>query len=176
MPKRFLAAISGVVLLQLIAVPRAFAMCPVCTLTVGAGLGLARYLKVDDLVTGLWIGGFIVSSTGWLINVLNRRDIRFPGRILLITIISYALFLIPFSTAGLIGHPFNTIWGMDRLLTGIVTGSIAFFAAALWYQSLKRRNGGHTYFPFQHIVMEAGSLVVMSIVFFFIGKLFPTII
>lgn len=174
--KRFLASVSGISLLSVLSVPHAFAMCPICTLTVGAGLGLARYLKVDDLVTGLWIGGFIVSSTGWLINVLNRRNIRFPGRIILITIVSYALFLIPFYTTGLIGQPFNTIGGIDRLLLGIIAGSIVFFAAALWYKSIKRRNGEHAFFHFQHIAMEVGSLIVMSIVFFTIGKLFPTII
>ncbi len=175
MLKRALGILSGFGFLGLLPA-RASAMCPVCTLTVGAGLGLARYLKVDDLVTGIWIGGFIVSSTGWLINVLNRRNIRFPGRILLITVLSYALFLVPFSSAGLIGQYFNTLWGIDRLLVGIVAGSIAFFAAALWYKRLKKRHGGHASFPFQHIAMEVGSLVAMSVVFFVIGILFPTII
>ncbi|MEK7217864.1 MAG: hypothetical protein AAB728_00185 [Patescibacteria group bacterium] len=175
MPKRVLAALSGLSLLAFLPA-RASAMCPVCTLTVGAGLGMAKYLGVDDLVSGIWIGGFIVSSTGWLISVLNRRNIRFPGRILLITVASYALFLVPFYQVGFIGQYFNTIWGMDRLLLGIVAGSIAFFLAALWYKSLKRRHGGHASFPFQHIAMEVGSLVVMSILFFVLGKLVPTII
>ena len=37
------------------------AICPLCTFAVGAGIGLTQYLGIDDVITGLWIGGFIVS-------------------------------------------------------------------------------------------------------------------
>ena len=32
------------------------AICPVCTVAVGAGIGLSRWLGIDDSITGLWIG------------------------------------------------------------------------------------------------------------------------
>jgi hypothetical protein len=35
----------------------ASAICPLCTIAVGAGVGLSRWIGVDDAVTGLWIGG-----------------------------------------------------------------------------------------------------------------------
>ena len=34
----------------------AHAVCPVCTVAVGAGLGLAEWLGIDDSISGLWIG------------------------------------------------------------------------------------------------------------------------
>ncbi|MBU2577676.1 hypothetical protein KKA69_02480 [Patescibacteria group bacterium] len=42
------------------------AVYPVCTITVGAGLGISRWLGIDDSIPGLWIGGLILSSGLWL--------------------------------------------------------------------------------------------------------------
>ncbi len=33
-------------------------MCPVCSISIGVGVGLCRYLGIDDLISGVWIGGF----------------------------------------------------------------------------------------------------------------------
>ncbi len=33
------------------------AICPICTIAVGAGVGFSRYLGIDDTIAGLWIGG-----------------------------------------------------------------------------------------------------------------------
>jgi len=33
-----------------------FATCPVCVITVGGGLWLAKRLGVDDLIAAIWIG------------------------------------------------------------------------------------------------------------------------
>jgi len=30
-----------------------FAQCPVCTVAIGVGVGLCRYLGIDDLITGI---------------------------------------------------------------------------------------------------------------------------
>ena len=42
-------------LLALVALP-AQAVCPVCIVAVGAGLGLSEYLGIDDTIAGVWIG------------------------------------------------------------------------------------------------------------------------
>lgn len=44
------------------------AVCPVCTVAVGAGVGFSRYLGIDDTIAGLWIGALIVSVSMWTIN------------------------------------------------------------------------------------------------------------
>jgi len=33
-----------------------FAVCPVCTVAAGAGVGLSRWLGIDDIIIGLWVG------------------------------------------------------------------------------------------------------------------------
>lgn len=37
------------------------AQCPVCTVAIGVGVGLCRYLGIDDLITGLWIGALLLA-------------------------------------------------------------------------------------------------------------------
>jgi hypothetical protein len=148
-------------------------MCPVCAIAAGAGIGIAEELGVDDLVTGLWVGALTVAMIGWTVTWLNKKKIHFKGRIILTTLVWYALMVWPLQGLGFIGHPLNVIWGYDRLLVGIVFGSIVFFATHLWYLSIKKRNGGHAWFPMQKVVWPVSTLLLVSIAFFFLGKQFP---
>ncbi|MFH0969779.1 MAG: hypothetical protein V1804_04685 [Patescibacteria group bacterium] len=146
------------------------AICPICTITVGAGVGLSRWLGIDDTITGIWIGALIVSSIMWTINWMNSKNIRFKGRKIIITAGYCLIILVPLYWKGIIGHYFNKIWGIDKLLLGIIIGSIVFLASALWYQNLKKKNNDKAYFPFQKVVMPVGFLAIFSAIFYFITK------
>jgi len=158
-------------LLFLISLKQVFAVCPVCTVAVGAGVGLSRWLQIDDLITGLWIGGLISSLIIWTLNFLKNKNINFKGKTI-ITILSYYLLLIlPLYFSNIIGHPLNTfIFGIDKLLFGIILGSISFYTGANYYEYLKERNKGRAYFPFQKVVMPTIPLIVLSIFFYFLTK------
>ncbi|MBU2028952.1 hypothetical protein KJ761_03645, partial [Patescibacteria group bacterium] len=67
------------------------AICPVCTIAVGAGVGFTRYLGIDDTISGLWIGGLTVSIIMWTINWLNKKNIHFKGRKIITTLGYYLL-------------------------------------------------------------------------------------
>ena len=56
------------------------AFCPVCTVAVGAGLGLARWLRIDDTISGLWIGGLTISMIMWTLSWLAKKNINFKGK------------------------------------------------------------------------------------------------
>lgn len=144
------------------------AVCPVCTVAVGAGLGLSRWLGIDDSITGLWIGGLTVSFIIWTLTWLAKKKISFKG-IGPVTVVSfYLLIILPLYWGGLIGHPANAIWGIDRFVLGIIAGSAAFFGASSWYEQLKKKNNNHAHFPFQKIVMPVGTLVLLSGIFYFL--------
>jgi hypothetical protein len=149
---------------------RAFAICPVCTIAVGAGVGLTRYFGVDDTITGVWIGGLTVSMIMWTINWLNGKNIKFIGRKIITTVAYYALIVLPLFYTGIMGHPLNKMWGIDKLLVGIILGSVFFFIFGEWYQVLKRKNGGKAHFPFQKVAMPVLPLVILSIIFYFITR------
>lgn len=146
------------------------AVCPVCTVAVFAGLGLSRWLGIDDTISGLWIGAITVSISMWTINWMNKKKWHFKGRKILIALVWYALIVLPLFFTNIMGHPLNKIWGIDKLFLGIVVGSITFFAMELWYEQLKKKNNGHAHFPFQKIAMPVGALIILSLIFYFITK------
>ena len=148
---------------------KALAVCPVCTIAVGAGVGFSRWLGIDDTITGLWIGGLTVSLTMWTINWFNKKEFNFKGRDLITVIGYYSLMIIPLYFSSIIGHPYNKIWGLDKLLFGIILGSILFFLGAWSYDLIKQKRG-RAHFPFQKVVMPIFPLVVLSIIFYFLTK------
>lgn len=150
----------------------ALAICPICTIAVGAGVGLCRWCGISDTITGLWIGGFIVSMITWTENWLEKKNIRFKGRIFVNILGYYILIIIPLYYYGIIGNPLNAlcVCGLDKLLFGIIVGSVAFWFGASWYAYLKERNNGHAYFPFQKVVMPIAPLIILSIIFYLLIK------
>jgi len=156
----------GLVLLPL----KTFAVCPVCAVAVGAGIGFSRYLGIDDVVTGLWIGGLTVAMIMWTLDYFVRKGWRFRMDVLTVTIGYYLLIVVPLYFMDLIGHPLNVLWGIDKIILGTMIGSLALFGASMWYESLKKNNGGHAYFPFQKVVMPVLGLAVLSTIFYFLTK------
>lgn len=168
MEYRFKFAIAFLAFLVAFYTAQAFAVCPICTIAVGAGIGLAQWLGIDDTITGLWVGGLTVSLIAWTINWLNKHNIRFIGRKPLIVIFYYAIIIWPLSHKGVIGHALNKLWGIDKLVLGIIIGSILFLIGSLWYEQMKRKNNNRAYFPLQKVVMPIAPLIVFSGIFYFI--------
>jgi cellobiose-specific phosphotransferase system component IIC len=150
-----------------------YAICPVCVIAIGAGLGLSEYLGIDDTIAGLWIGGLLVAMILWTIDWFNRKKWWMSGhqwRDLLTALAYYILTIWPLWAKGLIGHPYHQFWGVDKLILGITIGSIAFIIANLTYNDIKKKNGGHAQFPFQKVVLPVSTLLVLSIIFYFLTK------
>jgi len=145
------------------------AVCPVCTVGVVAGLGLSRWLGIDDTISGLWIGGVLMSISAWTITWLKSKKWYFKGAPFVITASYYAVTVVPLYIKEIIGHPFNTYWGLDKLVLGIILGSASFFFGALLYKYFKNKNG-KAHFPFEKVVLPIAPLVVLSIIFYFLTK------
>jgi hypothetical protein len=153
----------------------ALAICPVCTVAVGSALGLSRYLGIDDTISGLWLGGLIVSLIFWTIDWLDKKNIKFKGRNVLTIVLWYLFLILPLYFLGFLGNPQNSLLCFcgiyfEKLFLGILTGSFAFWSGAEWYYYLKERNQGHAYFPFQKVVMPIAPLIVLSLIFYFLLK------
>jgi hypothetical protein len=153
----------------------ALAVCPVCTVAVVGGIELSRYLGVDDSVTGLWVGGLTVSMIFWTIDWLNRKNIRFTGRKILVTIGYYVLVVLPLYWLKIIHlhvPRYQTFCqcGIDKMTVGITAGSIGFLIGALLYEYLKKKNNGHAHFPFEKVVLPISPLIILSFIFYFLTK------
>jgi len=143
------------------------AVCPVCTIAVGAGIGLSRWLGIDDVITGLWIGGLLVSLTIWTEDWFTKKKFWAVKYRWLATLVVYILItLVPLYFMGVIGHPLNTLWGIDKLVLGSVLGGLVFYWAGVWaYRQWKARRGGRACFPFQKVVMPLAALLILSLIF-----------
>lgn len=160
--------IISLFLLLPLASAKAVPICIICTAAVGAGVGLSRWLGVDDAIAGLWIGGLTVSISLWTINWLNGKNIKFFGRQPLIFIIYYASIIWPLYHYNIAGHPSNKLWGIDKLLFGIIIGTIGFIIAVVINESLKKNHAGRVYFPFQKVVIPVGLLAILSLTLYLI--------
>ena len=170
--KKYLRFLIPCVLFLLLA-GQAQAVCPICIVGVGAGLGLARWLKIDDMVASLWLGAFILAIALWTIEWLDKKKIKFKGRKILVIVGYYALTAVsiwPFPQYTHIGHPLHSLWGIDKIVLGIIIGSIFFALALLTHEQLKRNNNNKSYFPLQRVVIPIGTLLILSIIFYFLTK------
>ena len=145
------------------------AVCPICTVAVGVGLGLSRYLGIDDAVSSIWIGGLILSSSFWLIDWLNKKyKVQNTKYIMLIFASMYALVLIPLWAGKIIGHPFNTILGIDKVLFGTALGSLMFLIG-MWVDGKIRKIKGKQLFVYQKVAFPVLTLVITSLLVYFYG-------
>jgi hypothetical protein len=158
------------------------AVCPVCTVAVGAGLGLSRYFGIDDTISGLWIGGLILSSSFWTSDWLQKRHFRIQGKLLdfLVSIIFLIMVIGPLWYSEIIGHPFNTvslnltpwtevpsIFRLDKLIFGTFVG-MAIFLLAVALDKKVRKIFGHQLFIYQKVVFPIASLILTSLVFYLV--------
>lgn len=157
-----------VILFSLILGQAAQAVCPVCTVAVGACVGFSRWLGVDDLISGVWIGGVIVSIIIWFLSWLDKKQIRFKLRWLVVSVLFYLIVFLPLCWTGIIGHPFNRFYGVDKLLFGTIFGSMSFLLAVWFGNFLKKRNQGKPLFPFQKVLLPILFLLITSLIFYYI--------
>ena len=156
----------------------ALAVCPLCTIAVAAGVGLSRYLGIDDTITGLWVGALTLSMAFWNINWFEKKKINFKFRSTITVLAYYLIVIFPLWGMGVMGNKLgalktfgtNSLFSVDKLSLGILVGSIAFWTSVEWYAHLKAKNNDHAHFPFEKVVIPNALLVILSFAFFFLTK------
>lgn len=146
------------------------AVCPVCTVAIGAGVGLSRYLGIDDTVSGIWAGGLIISSSLWFSSWLKKKNISFPFRSAVIILVFYLLTVIPLYYSKVIGHAGNVLWGTDKLFLGMISGSVLFFLSLLIDRYIRMKNNGKVIMYYQRVILPVSLLMIGSTVFYIITK------
>jgi hypothetical protein len=140
----------------------AHAVCPLCTIVIGAGLGFSRYLGIDDLITGIWLGGFITSMGLWSANTLLKWKVPHPK---VVGVVFFYVFTMIFLwIAKLIGLPDNTVFGVDRLVFGSIIGLLVFLSTAQIDVALRKSNEGKVYIYYQKVLLPMLFLSLVSYV------------
>jgi len=147
-----------------------FAVCPICTVAVGAGLAISKKFGIDDTITSVWIGGLLMSVSIWTINWLGKKKWTFPGHQVVIGLVWYGITFVPLYFTEALFIPNNTILNIDKIIFGTLVGSLVFAATVSLYQYLKAKNGGKAHFPFEKVAIPVAGLILTSLVFYFITK------
>ena len=167
-----------VMVITLVFVGVADAVCPVCTIAIGAGLEGMRMLGVKDIITGIWAGGLTMSLIGWTANYMRRHNVKNPIWYILNIVVYLSLlmgvYFVPLNNP-IVKWWENCMWGIDQFLLGIIIGALTFILMEVWYFRIKKNHGGHAQFPFQKVVMPFGGLLLMSFIFWVIIKWLPKI-
>jgi drug/metabolite transporter (DMT)-like permease len=102
--------------------------------------------------------------------LISRKNISFAGRNILTIGGYYLMVIFSLHFSHIISNPWETICGclFDKLFIGIVTGGIAFYNGAVWYEFLKEKNGNKAYFPFQKVAMPIIPIILLSLLFSFL--------
>lgn len=150
----------------------ALAQCPVCVVTVGGGMLIARKLGVDDLLVSIWIAALNVAISFWLASGMKDKALRpkflhnpwIFSFIMLISTVAY------FQFTDQIGHPSNQVLGIDKIILGQIFGSLTMIGGNSFYQLTKKRLG-HTPFPYAKVVFPFVSVLIITLVFKFVFSL-----
>ena len=138
----------------------AHAHCPLCTAAVGGGVAVTRFYGLDDIVMGIWVGAFVVSTALWM-NKKIKRD-YLPFQDLFISSIAMVVTALSFYFGGLLGDLRYMLFGVDKLLIGMVLGGTVTYLVPLLSEAIKKRRG-RILFPFQTIILTLVSLLIISL-------------
>lgn len=146
------------------------AVCPLCVIAVTGGIELSRMLKINDAITGLWIGGLAIALIYWTLDFLNKKNINFPFKNIFIILIWYILIFYSIYFSKIESKNILNLQFLTYLNLGIILGSFAFWFGALTYDFLKQKNNGKAYFPFQKVVMPILPILILSLILYFLLK------
>jgi len=160
--------ISVVALMALLMTRVASAVCPVCTVAIGVGLGVSRWLGISDIIVATWIGALLASSAFWIFNFATKKGLKLKGLREMIFALFYAMALATLWSLNILGSPGNVLWGIDKFVFGVIIGTIVFIGSKISYDEAKKKRG-KALFPFQKVVMPIVILSGVSIFLYFMG-------
>ncbi len=137
--------------------------CPICTIAIDAGVGVAQKMGVPVAIVGLWAGALLTLLGYWLIKFFDKRGWKFWGRNALLIGLSVAM--IVFAYVGDIDYSPQWFMGfiyIDPILFGTLVGMILFILVEKLYERMKAKNGGHAHFPFERVVLPVVALALAS--------------
>jgi hypothetical protein len=146
----------------------AYAQCPICIVTVGGGMYLAKKLGVDDLLVSIWISALNTAISFWLAPKLKIKLLRNPW---ILSFIMLGLTLFYFQFTDQIGGQTNRFFGIDKIIFGQVLGLLVMFFGNWFYAFTKKKNNDKTIFPYAKVAFPFLSVLVTTLIFKFVFKL-----
>lgn len=167
MTKRILLGAVGAAGALLAQLTPAFAHCPLCAAATGALVATTRVMGIDDAIVGTFVGAFTIATAFWLNNWLKKKTKReyLLGQPYILSAVFLVLTLVSMYGTGLLGAlpPLFWIIGMERLLFGILLGSVLSISSFEFHNLLRSLNKSKNHFPLQGIVLPIVVLLVADV-------------
>ena len=181
MKKIFILSLLALLIIQIV-IPLVSAHCPLCTAAAAGGVAIARFYGVDDSIVGLLLGAVIVSTALWFGKWMKKKDYGFVIPEFILVIASFLVFAIPFYYTGLITNidmvksmPEHHsmlglgVLGIDKLLAGMIIGSLAVWEAFALSDSIKKKRG-KVLWDYQGLSFMIIALIILSLIFWILTK------
>ncbi|KKP67161.1 MAG: hypothetical protein UR68_C0013G0031 [Candidatus Roizmanbacteria bacterium GW2011_GWA2_35_19] len=139
-----------------------YANCPVCIITVGGGLLIAKKLGIDDLLVSIWISGLNTAIAFFLAEKIKKKIFSNPYLWVMVFYISTLVYL--FYTKQL-GHLGNTFLEIDKVFFGMTLGMITFLLANFADKFIRMKNRGKRLFNFQKVIVPLVFLLMVTFIF-----------
>jgi len=124
-----------------------YASCPVCVITVGGGLLIAKKLGIDDLLVSIWLSG-LNSAMAFLI---------FKKHPYLWSLIFYGLTIVYLTYTRQLNYP--------KVFLGMTIGPLTFFLAIFIDKLIKKIRKGKVLFPYQKVTIPLLLLILVTLIF-----------
>jgi len=141
-------------------------VCPICVVAIGAGLGLSRWFGIDDVISSVWIGAFLIAIISWTLSFMKKKGWSFTDDGIVITLFYVLLTFIPLYYAKIVGNPLNQIWGIDKIIFGSTVGATVLFLAHWLHLYLKKKNKGKSFFSYQRVAVPVAALILTSLILY----------
>ncbi|KUK79089.1 MAG: hypothetical protein XD95_0615, partial [Microgenomates bacterium 39_7] len=66
------------------------------------------------------------------------------------------------------GDPLNTLWGMDKIILGLILGTVTFYLSVLTDKSIKKANDDQVLVYYQKVILPMLYLSILSFIFYLI--------
>ncbi len=142
-----------------------YANCPVCILTVGGGLIIAKKLGIDDLLVAIWISGLNTAIGFWAASSIKKKILSNP---ILWSLTFFTMAIIYLSYTNQLGHANNKLWGIDKVFLGMTIGLLTFFVAVFIDKLIRYKNKGKVLFNYQKVIIPVTCLSIITILFNFL--------
>ncbi len=140
----------------------AYAQCPVCVVTVGGGMLIAKKLGIDDFLVSIWISALNTAISFWLAPKFKIKFLKNPW---ILSLIMLGLTLFYFQFTDQIAAAGNQLFGLNKIIFGQILGLLLMFLGNFLYAYTKNKNNGKTLFPYAKVVFPVGIVLITTLIF-----------
>ncbi|OGK62127.1 hypothetical protein A2334_04705 [Candidatus Roizmanbacteria bacterium RIFOXYB2_FULL_38_10] len=150
-------------------VPPVYAQCPVCVVTVGGGLLIAKKLGIDDLLVSIWLSGLNTALAFWFASSMKHKLLK-SGLGWAIGFFILTIGYLVYSKQ--LGHQGNTFLGIDKIVVGMTVGFIISLFAIFVDKLIRKKNNGKVLFYYQKVIIPIITFIITTGIFALLIKIY----